>query len=133
MKTIPLASLANNLTVYLCPGSNAINESTLIMFLPINYPRVRKSLRLYCPMDLQKFPMDKQICEMEFVSCKYFNTYKCCFFTNHDSVASSCVPMLDSNLTPIVGTQLCFWTRVSHLLSNRYHLLLSFIQFLFIQ
>ncbi|CAH3105443.1 unnamed protein product, partial [Porites lobata] len=31
----------------------------------------RKSLRLYCPMDLRKFPMDKQICEMEFESYSY--------------------------------------------------------------
>ncbi|KAM7444361.1 hypothetical protein ABFA07_007030 [Porites harrisoni] len=31
----------------------------------------RKSLRLYCPMDLRKFPMDKQVCEMEFESYSY--------------------------------------------------------------
>ena len=40
----------------------------------------RKSLRLYCPMDLRKFPMDQQICEMVFESCKYFNTYKTLLF-----------------------------------------------------
>lgn len=40
----------------------------------------RKSLRLYCPMDLRKFPMDQQICEMVFESCKYFNTYKILLF-----------------------------------------------------
>ena len=26
---------------------------------------------MYCPMKLQKFPMDEQICEMAFESCKY--------------------------------------------------------------
>ncbi|XP_073254664.1 gamma-aminobutyric acid receptor subunit beta-4-like [Porites lutea] len=31
----------------------------------------RKSLRLYCPMDLRKFPMDKKICEMDFESFSY--------------------------------------------------------------
>lgn len=31
----------------------------------------RRKLRLYCPMNLRKFPMDEQLCEMTFESCKY--------------------------------------------------------------
>ncbi|KAM7444363.1 hypothetical protein ABFA07_007032 [Porites harrisoni] len=31
----------------------------------------RRTLRLYCPMNLQKFPMDEQICEMAFESYSY--------------------------------------------------------------
>ena len=53
-------------------------------------------------MDLRKFPMDKQICEMEFESCKYFNTHKM-FLFHKLRQHSSCVPMLDSNLTPNSG------------------------------
>lgn len=32
---------------------------------------VRVSLRLACSMDLRKFPMDVQICNMQIQSCKY--------------------------------------------------------------
>ena len=73
LKTIPLASLANKLTVY----CSAIKKILLSRFCLIMF---RKSLRLYCPMDLRKFPMDQQICEMVFESCKYFNTYKILLF-----------------------------------------------------
>lgn len=34
------------------------------------YPNLRRKLRLYCPMNLRKFPMDEQICDMAFESCK---------------------------------------------------------------
>lgn len=31
----------------------------------------RLKLSLYCPMNLRKFPMDEQVCEMIFESCEY--------------------------------------------------------------
>ena len=39
-------------------------------FLCLIFDRI--TLRLYCPMSLQKFPMDEQVCEMIFESCEYF-------------------------------------------------------------
>ena len=31
----------------------------------------RALVKLFCPMDLRKFPMDKQTCQLRFSSCKY--------------------------------------------------------------
>ena len=45
----------------------------------------RISATLSCPMQLQKFPMDTQICPMSFESCQYYlliYSYLFIFFVN---------------------------------------------------
>ena len=67
---------------YPVPGNSFVNGSNLSSFFFSSKWYHRISLTLSCPMNLKLYPLDRQMCSLLMISCKYYMLNKItCFLS----------------------------------------------------